>query len=762
LQGQYCRPGVHEVAHRPPLEVVDHGIHGKGAHPLRVLHHKGVDFSIFKPVKQKGGRIESDELDFPGQAFLAKSKQHPGRHRLTATEDTVGFTNTGHEVERFRLGISHGGSCPPIVNQDFDTPSFLDGFQEALLPTGGAGRTHLVSKQDHLAGSSNQLAKPCPSQPSSFEIVGGNQAQEILADFAFEGGVKDDHWNSQVSGPSNRGPERLVIEGGQEKTVHVLREELLNQLDLLGPVVFLEGTLPDEFHSLFIRGFSGPLFHRFPKGMGGPLGNHGDDRRSGLLVFRAVRVALASEGKTEERQQEKAEPHEGRSIGRGAASLCSRMPASATIKGFEVTDVRFPTSDLGDGSDAMHTDPDYSAAYVVLNTDAPGLKGHGLAFTLGRGTEIVVQAVRALEPLAVGRCLDEIRSDWAGFWRSLTSEPQLRWVGPEKGVIHLATAAVVNGIWDLAARAEEKPLWKLVADMTPEELVDCVDFRYIDDFLSPDEALEILSAAKEGQSEREEEISEKGYPAYITSVGWLGYDDEKIQRLCREGLEQGWNWFKMKVGSDLEDDRRRASLVRECIGPERELMMDANQKWSVPEAMAWMEALAEFRPLWIEEPTSPDDVLGHAAIARAISPIGVATGEQCANRVIFKQLLQAEAISFCQLDSCRLGGFNEVLAVMLMAAKAGVPVCPHAGGVGLCEHVAHLLAVDYLCVSGSMEGRAGEWVDHLHEHFEAPARAKDGRYLLPHAPGYGVAMKPDSVAAFSWPDGKEWKARGKG
>ncbi|SVD91984.1 uncharacterized protein METZ01_LOCUS444838, partial [marine metagenome] len=258
-----------------------------------------------------------------------------------------------------------------------------------------------------------------------------------------------------------------------------------------------------------------------------------------------------------------------------------------------------------------------------------------------------------------------ILSDWAGFWRTLTSEPQLRWVGPEKGVIHLATAAVVNGIWDLAARAEEKPLWKLVADMTPEELVDCVDFRYIDDFLSPDEALEILAAAKEGQSEREEEISEKGYPAYITSVGWLGYDDEKIQRLCREGLEQGWNWFKMKVGSDLEDDRRRASLVRECIGPERELMMDANQKWSVPEAMAWMEGLAEFRPLWIEEPTSPDDVLGHAAIARAISPIGVATGEQCANRVIFKQLLQAEAISFCQLDSCRLGGFNEVLAVML-------------------------------------------------------------------------------------------------
>ncbi|HBF22293.1 MAG TPA: fuconate dehydratase [Planctomycetes bacterium] len=435
------------------------------------------------------------------------------------------------------------------------------------------------------------------------------------------------------------------------------------------------------------------------------------------------------------------------------------MEAPITIDSLEVTDIRFPTSESGDGSDAMHTDPDYSAAYLVLGTSVPGLKGHGLAFTLGRGTEVVVQAVRALEPLIVGRSLAEIRGDWASFWRGLTSEPQLRWIGPEKGAIHLATAAVVNAIWDLTARAEGKPLWKLVADMTPSELVDCVDFRYIEDFLSREEAFEILQKGKSSQPEREKEIRSKGYPAYITSVGWLGYDDAKIKRLCKQGLEEGWDWFKMKVGSNLDDDRRRAAVIRQVIGPERQLMMDANQKWSVPEAMAWMEGLAEFQPLWIEEPTSPDDVLGHAAIARAVSPIGVATGEQCANRVVFKQLLQAEAIAFCQIDSCRLGGLNEVLAVMLMAAKAGVPVCPHAGGVGLCEHVSHLLAIDFLCVSGSMTGRVGEWVDHLHEHFQNPAKVENGRYLLPDAPGYGVAMKSESIEAFSWPNGEVWRGR---
>jgi L-fuconate dehydratase len=329
-------------------------------------------------------------------------------------------------------------------------------------------------------------------------------------------------------------------------------------------------------------------------------------------------------------------------------------------------------------------------------------------------------------------------------------------VGPEKGVIHLATAALVNAVWDLYAKAEGKPLWKLLADMTPEELVACVDFRYISDAITPAEARDLLAENAGTRADREAELRRHGYPAYTTSVGWFGYSDEEIRRRCREGLAQSWTHFKLKVGADLENDRRRAALIREEIGPERRLMMDANQRWDVEEAIEKMGALAAFDPWWIEEPTSPDDVLGHATIADAIAPIGVATGEQCQNRVVFKQLMQAGAIDFCQIDSCRLGGVNEVLAVLLMAAKFGVPVCPHAGGVGLCEYVQHLAIFDYLCVSASLENRIVKYVDHLHEHFVDPVTLQDGRYMPPTAPGYSITMKPESLRRFSYPDGPAW------
>lgn len=430
-----------------------------------------------------------------------------------------------------------------------------------------------------------------------------------------------------------------------------------------------------------------------------------------------------------------------------------------TITDYTVWDVRFPTSRARAGSDAMHPDPDYSAAYVVLHTDAEnGPEGHGLTFTIGRGNELCVAAIEALAPLVVGRALEAITADMAGFWRSITSESQLRWLGPEKGVIHLATAALVNAVWDLYAKAEGKPLWKLLADMTPEELVACIDFRYITDAITPEEACDLLAARAGTRDDREATLRRHGYPAYTTSVGWLGYSEAKMRRLCREGVAAGWSHFKLKVGSDIDADRRRAAIVRDEIGPDRRLMMDANQRWDVAEAIEWMEALAPFDPWWIEEPTSPDDVLGHAAIAEAIAPIKVATGEQCANRVVFKQLLQAGAIDVCQIDSCRLGGVNEVLAVLLMAATFEVPVCPHAGGVGLCEYVQHLAAFDFIGVSGTLENRVVEYVDHLHEHFVDPVVVRDGRYRLPEAPGYSIAMKPESLRAYSYPSGAAWQS----
>ena len=444
--------------------------------------------------------------------------------------------------------------------------------------------------------------------------------------------------------------------------------------------------------------------------------------------------------------------------GSGIFQRMNHIP-SITITDVIARDIRFPTSRSLDGSDAMNPDPDYSAAYVVLQTDHPDhLEGHGLTFTLGRGNEICLAAIEALKPLIVGKTLESFTSNMGAFWRMITGDSQLRWIGPEKGVIHLATAAIVNAVWDLYAKVEGKPLWQLLSDMTPAHLVSCIDFRYITDALTPAEALSILERNKPTQAAREAQMREIGFPAYTTSAGWLGYSDDKLRRLCRAAIAEGWSYFKIKVGRDIGDDIRRCAIIREEIGPQRKLMMDANQVWDVAEAIDWMEQLARFDPWWIEEPTSPDDVLGHATIARAVAPIGVATGEHCQNRVIFKQLMQADAISFCQIDSCRLGGVNEVMAVLLMAAKFGVPVCPHAGGVGLCEYVQHLALFDYLCVGASLENRVLEYVDHLHEHFLDPVTMKNGRYMPPTQPGYSITMHAASLDEFEFPHGAAWKS----
>ena len=430
-----------------------------------------------------------------------------------------------------------------------------------------------------------------------------------------------------------------------------------------------------------------------------------------------------------------------------------------TITHLTVRDIRFPTSQTLDGSDAINRAPDYSAAYVVLSTDADDqVEGHGLTFTTGRGNELCVAAVHSLAPLVLGRRLEDIRDNPGAFWQELVGDGQLRWVGPEKGVIHLATAAIVNAVWDLLAKRAGLPLWKFLADMTPEEVVRIVPFRHISDALTPAEALEILQRGQDGRALREEQLRATGYPAYTTSSGWLGYPDDKLRRLARAGVAAGWSHFKLKVGINLDDDVRRARILREEIGDELTLMVDANQAWEVDEAIQAMDALAPFRPLWIEEPISPDDILGHARIARALESrgVGVATGEHCHNRVMFKQLFQARAISYAQVDACRLGGVNEVIAVLLLAAKFGVRVCPHAGGVGLCEYVQHLSMFDFIAVSGSLDGRVIEYVDHLHEHFLDPVRVRDGRYLVPEAPGYSITMKPESLARFEFPDGEAW------
>ena len=426
-----------------------------------------------------------------------------------------------------------------------------------------------------------------------------------------------------------------------------------------------------------------------------------------------------------------------------------------TITAIDVKDIRFPTSLSLDGSDAMNPDPDYSAAYVILKTDTD-FEGHGLTFTIGRGNEICTQAIQSMAYLVVGKKLSEFTSDMGAFWKMITGDSQLRWLGPEKGVIHLATAAIVNAVWDLYAKTEGKPLWKLIADMSPEELVKCIDFTYITDAITPEEALSILQKQEPSKEQRIEDLRQNGYPAYTTSAGWLGYPDEKVRRLSREAKIEGFKHIKMKVGSDLQDDLRRAAIIREEIGTDMKLMMDANQKWDVDEAITNMNALAEFDPWWIEEPTSPDDILGHATIGKAIEPIKIATGEHCQNRVIFKQLMQTGAIDICQIDSCRVGGVNENLAIMLMVAKFEIPVCPHAGGVGLCEYVQHLSMIDYIAISGSLQDRIIEYVDHLHEHFLDPVVIKNGAYMPPQKPGYSIEIKAESLKDYEFPTGKIW------
>jgi L-fuconate dehydratase len=417
------------------------------------------------------------------------------------------------------------------------------------------------------------------------------------------------------------------------------------------------------------------------------------------------------------------------------------------ITALRTADIRFPTSQALDGSDAMNPDPDYSAAYVILETDA-GLEGHGLTFTIGRGNEICVAAIEALEPLVVGLDLDWVRANPARFWRHVTGDSQLRWIGPDKGAMHLATGAVVNAVWDLWAKAEGKPVWQLVADMSPEEIVGCIDFRYITDCITPEEALDLLTASAQGQAQRRERLLEAGYPCYTTSAGWLGYSDEKLRRLAREAVAAGFRHVKLKVGRDLEDDIRRLRIAREAVGADCRLMIDANQIWETGQAIDWVKALAFAEPWFIEEPTSPDDVEAHRAIREAIHPIRVATGEMCQNRVLFKQFIMRGAIDVVQVDSCRIGGVNEILAVLLMAAKYDLPVCPHAGGVGLCEYVQHLSMIDYLCFSGTLEDRVIEYVDHLHEHFVDPCVIRDAAYMPPQRPGFSIEMKPQSIAQY--------------
>ncbi|KAL6263975.1 hypothetical protein P5V15_004056 [Pogonomyrmex californicus] len=431
---------------------------------------------------------------------------------------------------------------------------------------------------------------------------------------------------------------------------------------------------------------------------------------------------------------------------------------NAKIIDIEVKDIRFPTSLNHDGSDAMHTDPDYSCVYVIIKTDKE-YKGYGLTFTLGRGTEIVVQACKALAKIVMCRRLTWIYDDFAKFWRRLSSDSQLRWVGPEKGVIHLAMAAIINALWDLWGRIEKKPVWKLLSDMSPKELCSVIDFRYVRDEIDEVKATQILEKKMKLRKKQEKQLLKNGYPAYTTQVGWLGYSDQQVEDLCKKFLDLGYTAFKIKVGRDLQDDIKRCELIRKVIGYENKLMLDANQVWDVDEAIKWMLELARFKPFWIEEPTSPDDILGHATILQELQKqnIGVATGEMCANRVMFKQLLKSKAISYCQVDSARMGGINEILAVYLMAYKHGIPVCPHAGGVGLCEMIQHLQMWDYICLSQTTHNRMIEFVDQQHEHFEDPVRIENACYMPPMNPGYSTKLKDECILEYAYPNGKQWK-----
>jgi L-fuconate dehydratase len=430
------------------------------------------------------------------------------------------------------------------------------------------------------------------------------------------------------------------------------------------------------------------------------------------------------------------------------------------IVALDCYDVRFPTSLEHDGSDAMNPDPDYSAAYAVLRTDAEGVDGHALCFTIGRGNDVVVAAIEALRPQVVGRYAGDIADDLGGFSADLIHDSQLRWLGPEKGVMHMAIGAVVNAAWDLAATMAGKPLWRLLADMTPEQIVAMIDFRYIEDALTPAQALEILRSARTGRDQRIAELERSGYPAYTTTPGWIGYSDEKLIHLSRQAASDGFGQIKLKVGGDVDDDARRLALAREAVGPGVRISVDANQRWNVGQAISAIRALAPWDPYWVEEPTSPDEILGLASIRTAIAPIKIAAGEHVANRVIFKQLLQAGALDFLEIDACRVAGVNENLAILLLAAKFGVPVCPHAGGVGLCEMVQHLAMFDFVAVSATMTDRVLEYVDHLHEHFADPVRVTGGRYLAPSAPGFSARLRPESLRRYEFPHGSVWQQLG--
>ena len=419
------------------------------------------------------------------------------------------------------------------------------------------------------------------------------------------------------------------------------------------------------------------------------------------------------------------------------------------ITDVRILDVRFPTSAHLDGSDAMNPDPDYSAAYLILMTDGAH-QGHGLTFTIGRGNEVCVAAIKALAPLIVGRDLAWMTADMGRFWRHVTGDSQLRWIGPDKGAIHLAAGAIVNAVWDLWARIEGKPVWQLVADMSPADLVRCIDFRYLTDCITPEWALDFLTRQAEGKAERIATLQREGYPCYTTSAGWLGYDDAKLRRLCRQAVDAGFTHIKMKVGGDLADDIRRLTIARDEVGEHVQLMIDANQVWEVEEAINWVRQLAFARPWFIEEPTSPDDVEGHRKIREAVAPVQVATGEMCQNRILFKQFIMRGAVDVVQIDACRLGGVNEVLAVLLMAAKHGLKVCPHAGGVGLCEYVQHLAMIDYLCIAGTRDGRVVEYVDHLHEHFVDPCVVRNAAYMPPARPGFSIEMKSASLGTYQF------------
>ncbi|BCJ34510.1 mandelate racemase [Actinocatenispora thailandica] len=430
----------------------------------------------------------------------------------------------------------------------------------------------------------------------------------------------------------------------------------------------------------------------------------------------------------------------------------------ATITAVDTVDIRFPTSRELDGSDAMNPDPDYSASYVVLRTDDPAVPdGHGFTFTIGRGNDVVCAAIGALAPLVIGTDVAALCADPGEFGRRLTHDSQFRWLGPEKGVMHLAAAGILNAAWDLAGKCAGKPVWRLLAEMSPEQLVDLVDWRYLTDALTPDEALQLLRDKVPGRAERTAALLADGYPAYTTSPGWLGYPDDKVVRLAKQAVADGFGQIKLKVGADLDDDIRRFAAARAAVGPDLPIAVDANQRWDVPAAIEWMAALAPFTPHWIEEPTSPDDILGHAAIRRAVAPTLVATGEHVHNRVMFKQLLQAQAVDIVQIDAARVGGVNENVAILLLAAKFGVPVCPHAGGVGLCELVRHLSMFDYVAVSGSLTGRVIEYVDHLHEHFVDPAVIERGCYRAPTAAGFSTEIRPESIARYRYPDGPAWR-----